>query len=110
VTSLPEVVVSWMALKQLNAVNLALGNIMGSCLFNMGIIFVFDLASLSGPVFIQAGQSHLISVYGGIIMIALVSYAIHIRKKRRANVFFSCEMISLALVYLGTLYLIFLTS
>lgn len=109
VTSLPEVVVSWMALKQLNAVNLAMGNIMGSCLFNLGIIFIFDLASTSGPVFVQAGPSHLISVFGGIIMISLASYAIHLRKNRPARIFFSYEMYLITAVYLGTIYMIYLT-
>lgn len=109
VTSLPEVVVSWSALKQLDAVNLAMGNIMGSCLFNVGIIFIFDLASYPSPVFVVAGPSHLISVYAGITMIAITSYVIHIRKDNRARVFFSYEMVALSLIYLGAIYLLFIT-
>jgi len=108
VTSLPEVVVSWMALKQLEAVNLAMGNIMGSCLFNLGIIFIFDLASTSLPVFVAAGASHLVSVYAGVIMIALTSYAILVRQRNPADRFFSYEMVTLSSVYLFAVYIMYL--
>ncbi len=98
--------VSWSALRQLGAVNLALGNIFGSCLFNLGIIFVFDLA-VAGSVFAAVSVGHLVSVFAGIMMVSIASYAIHIRRARPARIFFSLEMILLAAVYSGTLYLIF---
>lgn len=107
VTSLPEIVVSWTALKQLDAINLALGNIFGSCLFNLAIIFIFDLA-VFGPVFAAVTGTHLVSVFAGIMMVSIASYAIHIRRDDPAGVFFPPEMVLLAGVYLGALYLIFL--
>lgn len=108
VTSLPEIVVSWIALKELDAVNLALGNIMGSCLFNLAIIVLFDLASVNGAIFTLASSSHLISVFLGIAMIALASYAILERQEQPAKHAFSIEMILLSGIYIGGIYLLFL--
>ncbi|MGM0380534.1 MAG: sodium:calcium antiporter [bacterium] len=107
VTSLPEVVVSWAALRELGAVNLALGNIFGSCLFNLAIIFVFDFA-VAGPVFAAVSTAHLVSVLAGIMMVSIASYAIHIRRDKPARVFFPLEMVLLSVIYLVALYTIFL--
>ena len=108
VTSLPEIIVSWMALKQLDAVNLALGNIMGSCLFNLAIIVFFDLATGGGAIFTLTGPAHLISVFLGIAMIALASGAILERQNRPAQRAFPLEMVMISIVYLAGIYLLYL--
>ncbi|MFP4686962.1 MAG: sodium:calcium antiporter [bacterium] len=108
VTSLPEIVVSWAALKQLDSVNLALGNIFGSCLFNLTIIPLLDLISWRKNIFAELHFSNFISVFAGIIMVSLASYAIHVRRSTPAKKYFSLEMVLLALSYLIALSTIFL--
>ncbi len=107
VTSLPEIVVSWAALKQMDSVNLALGNIFGSCLFNLAIIPVMDVVSWKENIFAAVHHSQLISVFAGLLMVSLASYAIHIRRNKPAKKYFSIEMILLSVIYLITLFIIF---
>ncbi|MEK7439822.1 MAG: hypothetical protein AABZ78_03425 [Chloroflexota bacterium] len=50
VTSLPELVSGVSAVTWLNAPNLAAGSILGSCLFNLALIALMDLAYQPGSI------------------------------------------------------------
>ena len=50
VTSLPELVSGVSAVAWLNAPNLAAGSILGSCLFNLALIALMDLAYQPGSI------------------------------------------------------------
>ncbi len=108
ITSLPEIVVCWAALYQLNAVNLALGNIFGSCLFNLAIIPVFDIFYPAGPIFTVVGVQHLLSIFAGILMISLAGYALLIRRETPSKNYLSPEYVTLGIIYIGTVYLLFI--
>jgi cation:H+ antiporter len=71
-TSLPEVVVSIAAVK-LGAINLAVGNLFGSNIFNMLILAIDDILFTKGPLLSFVNQSHSIS---GLTAIAMTSIAI----------------------------------
>lgn len=70
-TSLPEFVVTYSALR-LGAVNLALGNLIGSNLFNIAVLAIDDLAYTKGPLLAQVGGEHIVTAVGAILMTALV--------------------------------------
>ena len=69
-TSLPEFVVTYTALRR-GAVDLALGNLFGSNLFNMAILAVEDFVFTSGPLLSAISRSHAATVNSAILMTAI---------------------------------------
>ncbi|MEZ5403705.1 MAG: hypothetical protein R2729_28755 [Bryobacteraceae bacterium] len=70
-TSLPEFVVCLSALR-MGAVDLAIGNVLGSNLFNIFILAIDDVIYTPGPILAAVSRSHLIAVLAALIMYALV--------------------------------------
>jgi cation:H+ antiporter len=69
-TSLPELTVSVAALR-IGAVDMSVGNIFGSNLFNMLILAVEDIAYLKGPILSFAQGPHLVPAMAAIAMTGL---------------------------------------
>jgi len=61
VTSLPELASGVSAVAWLKAPNLAAGSILGSCLFNLVLLALMDLAYQPGSILAQAQEGHLLS-------------------------------------------------
>jgi cation:H+ antiporter len=72
-TSLPELVVSITAVR-IGAIDLAIGNVLGSNLFNIVILALDDAAYTGGPILGSSSPAHLIAVLAIMLMygIALV--------------------------------------
>ncbi|GGL90633.1 conjugal transfer protein TraR [Deinococcus aerolatus] len=105
-TSLPEVAVSLAAVR-LGALDLAIGNILGSNLFNMLIVAVDDVFLTSGPLLSSVtGSSHLVSVLAVLIMNALllIGLTYHALKKQLVVAW---DTAGIALTYLVAVALIF---
>jgi cation:H+ antiporter len=66
-TSLPEIVVSVAAVR-IGALDLGIGNVLGSNLFNLLILGLDDVFYMSGPLMADAGASHNISVVAIVVM------------------------------------------
>ena len=66
-TSLPEIVVSLAAVR-IGALDLGIGNVLGSNLFNLLILGLDDVFYRHGPLMADAGSSHSISVVAVVIM------------------------------------------
>jgi cation:H+ antiporter len=81
VTSLPEVSVCLGAVR-ICAPEMALGNILGSNIFNLGIIFWADLAYRPGSILAGASDPVLLSAGLGIVLVILV--ALSLKPKRSA--------------------------
>jgi cation:H+ antiporter len=75
VTSLPEVAVSVGALK-LGEANMALGNLLGSNVFNLSLIFLVDAVYHPGGVFAGASASHIITAAEFLILSSIVLIAL----------------------------------
>lgn len=75
VTSLPEMVVTIAAVR-LGALDMAVGNVLGSNLFNTVIIAVDDLFFRSGPLLSYVDISHVVSAFTAIMMtgVAVVGF------------------------------------
>ena len=74
-TSLPEVVVTLAALR-IGAADMAVGNLLGSNVFNIGILAVEDLVYVRGPLLSDASLIHAVSAFTAIAMTGLVIGAI----------------------------------
>jgi cation:H+ antiporter len=69
-TSLPEIVVSLTAVR-IGALDLGIGNVLGSNLFNLLILGLDDVFYRRGPLMADAGASHSISIVAIVMMNAL---------------------------------------
>ena len=69
-TSLPEIVVSLAAVR-IGALDLGIGNVLGSNLFNLLILGLDDFFYRQGPLMADAGASHSISIVAIVMMNAL---------------------------------------
>ena len=69
-TSLPEIVVSLAAVR-IGALDLGIGNVLGSNLFNLLILGLDDVFYRQGPLMADAGASHNISIVAIVMMNAL---------------------------------------
>jgi cation:H+ antiporter len=69
-TSLPEIVVSLTAVR-IGAIDLGIGNVLGSNLFNLLILGLDDLFYTQGSLMGAAGESHSVSVVAVVMMYAL---------------------------------------
>lgn len=74
-TSLPELTVT-IAAWRLKAVDMAIGNLVGSNLFNLAILALDDIAYLPGPLLSQVSVAHAVSAFAAIGMSAAVIVAL----------------------------------
>ena len=69
-TSLPEIVVSLAAVR-IGALDLGIGNVLGSNLFNLLILGLDDVFYRQGPLMADADASHAVSIAAIVMMYAL---------------------------------------
>lgn len=95
-TSLPEAASTIGALR-IGAIDLAIGNLFGSNLFNILVLAIDDIAYLGGPLLSRVSQSHALSGVSAIIMTGAAIVGLHYRPV--ARVFRIVGWVSLALVF-----------
>lgn len=72
VTSLPELMVGVSSVAILQSADFAVGGIIGSCAFNLGILSLMDFyMAKNKPLFSQLSQSHILAAAFSIIMLAV---------------------------------------
>lgn len=69
---MPELSSGVSAVAWLNAPNLAAGAVLGSCLFNLALIAMIDLAYQPGRVLAKAQEVHILSGGLGVLMLGIV--------------------------------------
>jgi cation:H+ antiporter len=106
-TSLPEVVVSLAAVR-IGAVDLAIGNLFGSNIFNILILSLDDIFFMKGPLLAFASHSHIISALSAIVMtsIAIIGLIYRTEKKRMFLAWDSAFIISVYATNLLLLYML----
>ncbi|MGE5189225.1 MAG: sodium:calcium antiporter [Gemmatimonadota bacterium] len=107
-TSLPEVVVSAAAVR-MGSVDLAIGNLFGSNLFNLGVVLaVDDLAFAQGPLLSLVDPGHLVSALSATAMtaIAVVGLTYRAERKRLALAWDSVGIVAVYAVNLAVLHLV----
>jgi cation:H+ antiporter len=76
VTSLPELITGISSVALANTPDIALGDIMGSCVFNLAIISLMDILHGSTPLFSKAEHGHILSAGFGVVLIGIASVSI----------------------------------
>lgn len=106
-TSLPELVVSIAALR-IGAVDIAVGNIFGSNLFNFLILAIDDLCYTRGPLLKYVSKSNLLVLGAALLMtgIAIIGFVYQQEKKRWK---LAADTLAIAVVYVLTLAVLFFT-
>ncbi|MEW6321364.1 MAG: sodium:calcium antiporter [Acidobacteriota bacterium] len=105
-TSLPEIVVSLAAVR-MGALDLGIGNVLGSNLFNLFILGLDDVFYAGGPILAAADPSHAVSMAGVVVMYALflVGLTFQVMTKRFRV---SWDTGAIAVVYAAVIGLVFL--
>ncbi len=107
ITTLPELATSFAAIR-LNAPELAMSNLLGSNLFNMGFITVVDDLAFSGGVFWAAvSEIHVLTALAGVFMTSVVMLAMVVTRRRRPGKHWTIEAAVLITLYFATNLLIF---
>jgi cation:H+ antiporter len=70
-TSLPEIVTSLAALR-MGAVDLAVGNLLGSNMLNLAILALDDFLFIQGPILAHVSETHLLPALTGILLTGIV--------------------------------------
>jgi cation:H+ antiporter len=104
-TSLPEIAVCIAAVR-MNSTDIAVGNVLGSNIFNVFILFIDDIFYTKGHLLKDSSNGHLITVFTNMIMSAMVVVAI-IYETPRKRFLLSWETSIILLIYLFNLMLLF---
>lgn len=108
VTTLPELVTSASAIR-LGSIDLAIGNLFGSCITNMVILAWLDVLYLKGPLFQTVDVSQVGAVMVGIMMMTIALMAMNVRRAD-ARIHFQPMAAALILTYVVGLLLMWQTQ
>ncbi|HMM46384.1 MAG TPA: sodium:calcium antiporter [Thiobacillaceae bacterium] len=105
VTTTPEIVVTIAALR-IGAIDLAIGNLLGSNLFNIALLAIDDLVYLPGPLLADVSISHAASAFSAMMMSGLAVVGIVTCSESRVLRTVSwVSLLLLAIYLLNTLFL-----
>lgn len=74
VTSLPELVTGVSAVTVADAPDIALGDVLGSCVFNLVILTILDFLQREESVYTRASHGHILSAGFGVILIGFIGF------------------------------------
>jgi len=106
-TSLPEVAVALSALR-LGALDLAIGNLLGSNLFDMAIIAIDDIAYTAAPIFSVTSKAHAGTAISAMVMTGAVIASLFYRPAERVFRAFGWTGLFLLIIYAINSYILFL--
>ncbi|MEW5890339.1 MAG: sodium:calcium antiporter [Pseudomonadota bacterium] len=105
-TTLPEMTVTVSALR-LGALDMAVGNLFGSNLFNLALLALQDLFYLDGPLFSHVSAAHAMSALSAVIMTGLAIAGLFYRPKERVLGAVGWVSLLLAWIYVSNAYLLY---
>ncbi len=103
-TSLPEIVVSVAAIR-MGTIDLAIGNIFGSNIFNIGILALDDILYTKGPLLMASSPNHIIPVLGTIIITAIGITGIVFKTERKWKL--AIDTVLIVLVFIMMMVFLF---
>jgi len=106
VTTIPEVVVSIAAVR-MGAIDLAMGNLFGSNIFNIFILAIDDFFFMKGPILSLVNQNHIISALFAIAMTSTAIIGLTYRAEKR-TLFLALDSIVIMLLYLANLMALYM--
>jgi cation:H+ antiporter len=109
-TSSPEIVVSISAAR-IGALDMAIGNVIGSNIFNMGvIIFVNDIFYTKGPILQGVDMNHLITALFAILMSAVVIVGIVFRPRFKGRIWIGADTVAIVMLYAAAITTLYFLS
>lgn len=106
-TSLPELAASIAAIR-IGAPELAISNVLGSNLFNMGfILFADDIVYTDGPIWEVVDPVHIFTAFAAMLMTAVVIVALLSQQRGRPGRFFTFEAVVLVGGYISASVLVY---
>jgi cation:H+ antiporter len=106
-TSLPELVVSFAAIR-MGSPDMAVGNLLGSNIFNMFILALDDVVYTHGSLFTAVSSHHLLSVFLTICMSSVVVLGLLFKPSRKQVWVLGLDTFALFVLYLILLSFLFL--
>ena len=106
-TSVPELVVTIAAMR-IGALDMAIGNLLGSNLFDVFVIAVDDLFFMAGPILSHVSPVHAISAMSALVMTGLAIVGLFFRPRKRLLRLAGWVSLALFTVYLLNSYMLFL--
>jgi len=106
-TSLPELAVTLSALR-MGALDMAIGNLLGSNLFNVSIIAVDDVFYRPGVLLASVSPVHAVTAGSAITMTGLALVGLFFKPTGRVLRFISWVSLGLAAMYLLNIYVLYL--
>ena len=101
VTSLPELMVGISSSVIVQSADLAVGDILGSCAFNLGVLSMMDIFTPKDrPLFSHVSRSHILAGAFGIILVALVGLSLFLDEDIVVSPFVGLTSVSFLVVYL----------
>jgi len=107
-TSFPEAVAVFVALRLKN-INLAMGSILGSNIFNLFIISGSDVVYRDGAILTTVSNSHLTTAVSIFILSIITTWAV-LRKKTSSTFKYVLPSLLVVVIYFVTSYFIFINS
>jgi cation:H+ antiporter len=80
-TSLPELVTGVSAIAVFDAPNVAIGDALGSCVFNLVMLVVLELVARGDPLYTRASTGHVISAAFGVILTGFVAFSVLVSRE-----------------------------
>jgi cation:H+ antiporter len=104
-TSLPEVVVSISAVK-IDAIDLAIGNLFGSNIFNILILAIDDIFFIKGPLLSFVNPNHIISALSAVAMTTIAIIGLTYRAEKKP-LLLAWDSIGIVMVYIINLMVLY---
>jgi cation:H+ antiporter len=109
VTSLPELMVGISSSAIIQSANLATGDILGSCAFNLGILAIMDVfMKEKRAILSEASQSHILSAALGVILLAMVAAGLYLPYDVYVTSWIGLTSILFIVIYIFSVRLIYL--
>jgi cation:H+ antiporter len=105
-TSFPEMAVSYSALRA-GSVDMAVGNLLGSNLFNILILAIDDIFYTKGHLLKDASDLHIISVFSVVIMTAIAISGLAYHNKQKKKYLMAADTLLILFVYIVNLTLLY---
>ena len=108
-TSLPEIAASLAAIR-LDAVDLAIGNVLGSNLFNIALFFMYDLADGRSNFWASLTNANAFAAVMTIMMTGVVIISLMYRASPKTPYRISWDGLVIAGMYVGSIALLYLLA
>ncbi|MGD9589556.1 MAG: sodium:calcium antiporter [Pyrinomonadaceae bacterium] len=107
VTSLPELITGVSSVALFDLPNIAAGDVLGSCMFNILILALLDLKPRSAPISSKAHQGHVLTAGYGILMLGLVTIGIVAGNRIPVVGWIGIYSLFFVFIYLGAMRMVF---